>query len=346
MKIPDWLWNFAYERLARPLLFRFDPETAHHIVMTGLRVISASPFLLEALRQPSPASLSREVFGLRFPNPVGLAAGFDKNAEALPAWAALGFGFVEVGTVTAHPQPGNDKPRLFRYPELKVLINRMGFNNVGASAMAAGLQALRESGLWPAVPVGINIGKSKKTDLEDAASDYINSFARLWSFGDYIVINISSPNTPGLRSLQSKSHVSDLLRMVRQWVGKQTLRKPILVKIAPDLTTHEVDDIIYAVCDNMLSGWVVSNTTLDHSSMGTLRDESGGLSGAPLYEKSNRILSHVIRNSHLPVIASGGVMSSESAKHKLDLGASLVQVYTGYVYRGPALVSEICRALL
>src|SRR5207302_5206168 len=239
---------------------------------------------LRALQSFQVAPKPKTVFGLTFRNPIGLAAGFDKNGVALPAWAALGFGFIEIGTVTAKPQPGNPKPRIFRFAGQDALINRLGFNNDGADTIAQRLRKLRESGRWPAVPVGINIGKSKITPIEEAASDYVYSFQRLHPFADYIALNVSSPNTPDLRSLQRREQLSILLRAIRE--ENRDAKKPIIVKIAPDLSPSDLDEIIATCEEHEVAGIIATNTTLDHSSISTPRDQIGGLSGAPLREKS------------------------------------------------------------
>jgi dihydroorotate dehydrogenase len=333
----------AYERFVRPLLFSLDPETVHHLAIGLLRRASQVDLALKALRVLQPPPKPKTVFGLTFPNPIGLAAGFDKNGVALPAWEALGFGFIEIGTVTARAQPGNPQPRIFRFPEQQALINRLGFNNEGADVVAERLRKLRESGRWPRVPVGINIGKSKVTPMEEAAADYRYSFQRLHSFADYIALNISSPNTPGLRSLQTRESLSILLRAIRE--ENQTARKPIVIKIAPDLSPGELEEII-AVCEeNQVSGIIATNTTLDHSTISPEQNQEGGLSGEPLRKQSTRLLRAITAKSRIPVIASGGVFDLESAKEKLGAGAQLLQVYTGYVYRGPGILREIVENL-
>jgi dihydroorotate dehydrogenase len=333
----------AYERFVRPLLFSLDPETAHHFTLALLRGASHVDLALNALKRFSPPPKPRTLFGLAFPNPIGLAAGFDKNGVALPAWEALGFGFIEVGTVTAKPQFGNPKPRIFRYPEQNALINRLGFNNDGADVVAERLRNLREKGRWPSVPVGINIGKSKITPLEDAAADYCYSFQRLHPFADYIALNISSPNTPGLRSLQARESLSILLREVRR--ENQGVQKPILVKIAPELQTDELESVI-AICEeNQVAGIIATNTTLDHSAIPSGKDQEGGLSGAPLREKSTDLVRAIAARSTIPVISCGGIFDHASAREKREAGAQLLQIYTGYVYRGPGLLREIAQAL-
>jgi dihydroorotate dehydrogenase len=224
----------GYERFVRPILFALDPESAHHLAIAGLRATSHLRLALRALKRFAPAPNPKTVFDVAFPNPIGLAAGFDKNGVALPAWAAFGFGFIEIGTVTAQPQPGNPKPRIFRFSQQLALINRLGFNNDGADAIASSLAILRASGRWPAVPIGINIGKLRETSVENAAEDYLYCFQKLHPFADYIALNISSPNTPGLRSLQDRQLLSPLLRTIQQ--ANAQIRKPILIKIAPDLS--------------------------------------------------------------------------------------------------------------
>jgi dihydroorotate dehydrogenase len=329
----------AYERFVRPLLFSFAPETAHHLTLACLRAASHLDLALRALRAFAPVSKPTHLLGLNFPNPIGLAAGFDKNGVALPAWAALGFGFIEIGTVTARPQPGNPKPRIFRFPQQRALINRLGFNNDGADAIAERLRQLRASDHWPAVPVGINIGKSRATPIEDAAQDYLYSFQKLHPFSDYIALNISSPNTPGLRSLQDRQLLSPLLRALQQ--ANAQARKPILVKIAPDISESQLADMIAVCQDNAIAGLIATNTTLDHSSIPVACNEDGGLSGTPLREKSTSLVRAITARSTIPVLASGGIVDAEAAREKFDAGAQLIQVYTGYVYRGPGLLREI-----
>ncbi len=333
----------AYERFVRPLLFSLDPETAHHLAINCLRLASRFSPVLGPLRSFEPPAKPIDLFGLTFRNPVGLAAGFDKNGVALPAWAALGFGFVEIGTVTAKPQLGNSKPRIFRYPEQQALINRLGFNNDGADVVADRLRRLRESKRWPQIPVGINIGKSKVTPLEEATEDYLYSFRQLAPFADYIAVNVSSPNTPGLRSLQEHEALSGLLNAIRE--ENRRTRKPLLLKIAPDLSPTDLEAIIAACEANEISGIIATNTTLDHSSIPSARNQMGGLSGAPLREKSTEVVRFIRSQSKLPVIASGGIRDAESAREKLDSGAQLLQIYTGYIYRGPGLIREITDGL-
>jgi dihydroorotate dehydrogenase len=332
-----------YERLVRPLLFALSPEAAHNVAIRNLRAASNWPAALRQLERFRPPPKPATVFGLTFPNPIGLAAGFDKNGVAIPAWAALGFGFVEIGTVTAKPQPGNPKPRIFRYPEQEALINRLGFNNDGADVVAARLRALRDSDRWHAIPVGINLGKSKVTALDEAVDDYLYSFRLLAPLADYIVLNVSSPNTPGLRSLQEHDALNELLGAVRS--ENERARKPILLKIAPDLSLADLQQIIATSEQNGVTGIIATNTTLDHSAIPNSLDQIGGLSGRPLREKSSEFIRAIRGQSQLPIIASGGVCDAASAREKLAAGAQLIQVYTGYVYRGPGLLREIVEGL-
>jgi dihydroorotate dehydrogenase len=334
--------NF-YERLVRPLLFSLDAEVAHHFTVASLRRASHFDSALRALKRFTPASKPKTLFGLTFPNPIGLAAGLDKNGVALPAWAALGFGFIEMGTVTAMAQPGNPKPRIFRLPEQQALINRLGFNNDGADAIAKRLRELRESGRWPSVPVGINIGKSRTTPFERATDDYVCSYRLLRDFADYITLNVSSPNTPGLRELQKPAALSRLLHAIRNEPGP--VAKPLVVKISPDLSPVELEAVLAACEENEVAGIIATNTTLDHSSIPPELDEEGGLSGAPLREKSTALVRSIAANSKIPMIASGGICDAKSAHEKFEAGAQLVQLYTGFVYRGPRLIREIVEKL-
>jgi dihydroorotate dehydrogenase len=336
--------GFLYKKLVRPALFKFDPERVHHLAMAGLGVLARVPW------QPRPdARLAREVFGIRFPNPIGLAAGFDKNAMALPAWEKLGFGFVEAGTVTASAQPGNPKPRIFRLPAQQAIINRMGFNNDGAEAVAGRLGQLRASGKWPSVPVGLNIGKTKVTPIEEAAADYLFSFEKLFPFADYFVLNVSSPNTPGLRALQDREALDQLLGVIQKRnreLSPATRLRPVLVKIAPDLALPQIEEIIALAEQHGLAGMVATNTTLDHSAVPDQLRREGGLSGLPLRSRSTEIVRFITSRSRLPVIAVGGIHDAASAMEKFDAGAALVQLYTGFIYEGPALLGRINAALL
>jgi dihydroorotate dehydrogenase len=329
----------AYQRFVRPLLFSLDPEAAHHFTIALLGSASHFDLALRVLRFFRPTSKPKTLFGLNFPNPVGLAAGLDKNGVALPVWAALGFGFIEIGTVTAKAQPGNPKPRIFRLPAQQAVINRLGFNNDGADAIADRLRRLRQSEQWPAVPVGINIGKSRATPLEQAKDDYLYSFRLLRDFADYVTLNVSSPNTPGLRELQEPQRLWELLHAIGN--EPKATQKPVVVKISPDLSPAELNTIL-AVCeDNDVAAIIATNTTLDHSSIPPQLDQAGGLSGAPLREKSTAFVREIVARSTIPVIASGGICDAASAREKFQAGAQLIQLYTGFVFRGPGLLREI-----
>ena len=340
--------------LIRNSLFLLPPETAHSVSMKGLDMIAALPFLHDwvgnQFKVEAP-SLSKTVFGLHFPNPVGLGAGFDKNAAHLDALAMLGFGFVEIGTVTPKPQAGNVKPRLFRIPDQKALINRMGFNNDGVEVIANRLKARKSNAHHAAhLIVGGNIGKNKVTDNQDAWKDYCTNFAGLEEVVDYFVVNVSSPNTPGLRELQEKEA---LRKIFSELQNSNKNNKPILLKIAPDLETSALDDIIELTAEVKIDGLVSSNTTLDRSLLNTLNTERakiigpGGLSGQPLLTKSNQVLEYLYKGigDRLPIIASGGIFKPEDAKAKFAAGASLVQVWTGFIYEGPGIVKNILKGL-
>jgi dihydroorotate dehydrogenase len=332
----------VYEKVVRPLLFSIDPERAHHLAIGLLRRASHVNLALRLLQRFQPTAKPRTLFGVNFPNPIGLAAGFDKNGEVLSALAALGFGFIEIGTVTAKPQPGSPKPRIFRYSKEQALINRLGFNNDGADIVANRLRRWRESGRWPTVPVGINIGKSKVTPVDQAPADYLHSFRRLRKFADYIVLNVSSPNTPGLRSLQERDALASLLRAV--WEENRD-GKPVLLKISPDLSVAELAEIVATCEEHQIAGIIATNTTLDHSSIPSNSDQTGGLSGAPLREKSTALVRFIAASSAIPVIGCGGIFDAESAREKMEAGAALIQIYTGFVYRGPGLLREIAESL-
>jgi dihydroorotate dehydrogenase len=342
-------------RLIRPLLFRLDPEDAHHRVMGGLAAFSRHPtacrLLDRALRVEDPA-LEVESFGLRFANPVGLAAGLDKHGEAVRALAALGFGAVEVGSITALAQPGNPRPRMFRLREHRALVNRMGFNSVGAEAAAKNLEASAPAALRTGrrFAVGVNLGRSKITPNERAAEDYCASVERLHRHADYFAVNVSSPNTPGLRDLQRREPLTALLRTVRERVVELGGERPppVLVKLAPDLSGGELDDALAAAADAGVAGLIVSNTTLDRSAVAGHRHaaEAGGLSGGPLRAPSTAMIATVRARTRLPIIGVGGIDSAEAAYEKVRAGATLVQVYTGFIYEGPTLVRRINRGLL
>jgi len=335
-----------YRSLIRPALFELDSEDIHDRTLRALNRISRSPTLCELTGALFGApKLPVQVFGLQFPNPVGLAAGMDKQAAAVPIWEQLGFGFCELGGVTWHPQPGNPKPRMFRVVPDGALINRMGFNNPGAAAMAERLAEWHARGQWPDHPVGINLGKSKITPLDKAADDYAMSLRALYPHADFFVINVSSPNTPNLRQLQDKAALDEVLAAVQQVRRDQSARKPILVKVAPDLSFEALDEIIELTGPREVDGIVATNTTITRPvSTGPAYSESGGLSGRPLRARSTEMIRHLAK-SGLPIIGVGGIFNAADAYEKLQAGASLVQIYTGLVYEGPAIAREIVTGL-
>lgn len=338
----------VFERVVRPWLFRIgggDAEHAHEWTLRRLAGISRQPAVLSLLRRRYAVERPVDVFGVRFPNAVGLAAGMDKNGVALKAWPALGFGFVEVGTVTALAQPGNDRPRLFRLPDSRAIINRMGFNNEGAHALAGRLAGVGPLG----VPLGISLGKSKMTPLEEAVADYRASYDALKSYGDYFAVNVSSPNTPGLRSLQDRDQLDAILAALIEpgapgGTGGTGRAKPVLVKIAPDLTDHAIAELLEVCLARGVAGLIATNTTLSRDGVASADQataaQTGGLSGAPLTERAHKVVSfvHSETNGRLPIIGVGGLMSADDAARMFDAGASLVQLYTGFIYHGPALV--------
>lgn len=337
-------------KIIRKILFTVDAETVHYKVMNLLNwgyKIAPIRALLKALFVKKNKSLERTLWGITFPNPVGLAAGFDKDAKFTDSLACLGFGFIEIGTITPVGQPGNPKPRLFRLPADKALINRMGFNNDGASMAAARLSKRKER-----IIIGGNIGKNKDTPNELATDDYEKSFLMLQGHVDYFVVNVSSPNTPGLRALQDKEPLTQLLKRLKELNKKQTKPKPILLKIAPDLTNEQLDDIVGIVTDTQLDGIVATNTTISRSDLVTPQEDvanigAGGLSGAPVRKRSTEVVSYIYKKSggKIPIIASGGIFTAADAKEKLAAGAVLVQVYTGFIYEGPGIASSICSGL-
>lgn len=318
--------------------------------MTGLAWLGRHPGALRltsALCQVNDKRLVVKRFGLTFPNPVGLAAGLDKNARAVPSWAALGFGFAEVGSITAQAQAGNSKPRLFRLPEDKALINRMGFNNEGAELIAKRLEHLKETYGKLSIPLGINLGKSKGASLADAPADYQRSLELLYPFADYVVINVSSPNTPGLRELQAREQLADLLGTLQGYVRARG-NKPVLLKIAPDLSWSQVDDILALALEHNIAGIIATNTTISRDGLSQAFDEPGGLSGQPLKRHSLEFLHYLRRQlgTRLPIISVGGVANAEDVYTRLKLGASLVQLYTAFIYEGPLLLRTINQSLL
>jgi len=304
------------------------------------------PWFAPWLRYDDPR-LAVEVCGLRFPNVLGLAAGFDKAARAVDAWQHLGFGHVELGTITRHAQPGNPKPRVFRYPHEHALINRFGFNNPGADAIALRLKDYRTKGRWPKHPVGINIGKSKLTPLEEAESDYLYSLERLAPFADYLTVNVSSPNTPGLRSLQGPENIRKLVSVLaRALKSNQTRRPPLFVKLAPDLPSEDLLASGDAALEGGADGLILTNTTLSRQGLGDGAHPEGGLSGAPLRDLSDACLTAMARHTQgrVPLIGVGGVFTAQDLRRKLDQGAVLVQVYTGFIYEGPAMAKSLLEA--
>jgi len=338
-----------YERVARPVLFRMGAEVAHERTLRALSVLARSPRLVAAGRRLAGPNDPVTVFGVDFPGRVGVAGGLDKNGVALPAWAALGFGFVEVGTVTRHPQPGNPKPRLFRLPASEAVINRMGFNNDGAAALA---ERLRAWGPLP-VPLGISLGKSKVTPIEDAVEDYVHSLRTLHPFADYVAINVSSPNTPGLRSLQDRGQLGALLAALRRegdaLAGPGRPSVPLLVKLAPDLTEPAIAELLDVCTQHGVAGIIATNTTLSRDgATGPHAAEAGGLSGRPLAARALEVVRFISAETGgtLPIVGVGGILSAADAERMFDAGASLVQLYTGLVYRGPSLVRAINRRVV
>ena len=338
--------DVAYDRLARPALFRLDAERAHHLALSAAGVVATQEHVRRALallvQTPGADRSDRrvEMCGIRFPNRVGLAAGMDKNAVAVPTWSALGFGHVEVGTVTPRAQPGNPRPRLSRLPRSEALVNAMGFNNDGAHALARRLREHRDRGLVD-IPVGVSIGKNKSTPVEEATGDYLRSLAAVRDVADYVAVNVSSPNTPGLRSLQDAGPLRELLTEVV--AGAAAV--PVLVKLAPDLTEPAVEQALQVATDAGVSGIIAGNTTLrrehvDPAETG-LASATGGLSGRPLTQRSRQMVRQVATVSDFPVIGVGGIMTAGDAQAMLDAGARLVQVYTGLVYGGPALLRAL-----
>ena len=359
--------SWLYRNLIRPALFSQESEVIHNHTLAALGWTSRREIFCEATAAFFTApELPVELFGLRFPNPVGLAAGMDKHAAAAPARPALGFGFSELGGVTWQAQPGNPAPRLFRAVDDEALINRMGFNNVGAEALAAQLARWKQLGRWPAHPVGINLGKSKATPLEQAAGDYANSFRVLWPFADFFVVNVSSPNTPNLRQLQDKAALDEILAAVQEinaahsriaQAGSRENEvprppKPVLVKVAPDLAFEALDEILALAGPRGLAGIVATNTTIARpetadEDLKRLYAETGGLSGRPLRARSTEVIRHLHRQTDgaLPIIGVGGIFTAADAWEKITAGASLVQIYTSLVYEGPSVVKEIIEGL-
>lgn len=353
------LGRWLYRALLRPALFTQDAERIHQRTLRMLGFCSRHDWLSHAVSSlfATPA-LPTELFGLQFPNPIGLAAGMDKQAEALPAWAALGFGWTELGAVTWHPQPGNPAPRLFRAIRDEAIVNRMGFNNPGAQEVAQILQEWRSSGRWPNHPVGMNLGKSKITPLEKAAEDYARSFRVLLPYLDFFVVNVSSPNTPNLRQLQDKAALDDILCALQEVQATPPGsaprdRKPLLVKVAPDLSFEALDQILELAGPRQLAGIIATNTTLARPDttdpkLRRIYEQAGGLSGRPLRARSTAVIRHLYRQTggKLPIVGVGGIFSAADAWEKLTAGAALIQLYTSLVYEGPGVVGSIVRGLL
>jgi dihydroorotate dehydrogenase len=335
----------VYKKIVKPLFFKLSPERIHELVFKGLKVIFSFPFFKAICRKLfsyEHAALPVNLFGINFPNPVGLAAGFDKDAKGFEELSCFGFGFIEIGTVTPKPQEGNPKPRLFRLPEDQALINRMGFNNEGVEAMVRRLKNRPKN-----LIVGGNIGKNKTTPNEKAREDYLFSFKALFGLVDYFVVNVSSPNTPNLRELQEKGPLLDILQALQK-ENSGNGRKPILLKIAPDLTEGQLDDIIDIVRESGIDGIIATNTTIDRSALHMEKEKveaigAGGLSGLPLKEKATGVIRYLSErsNGEIPIIAVGGIFSGKDAIEKLQAGASLVQIYTSFIYEGPGIIKKI-----
>lgn len=335
-----------YKQLVRPLLFKMDPEKVHHLTFSMLRKVFKLPFVAGIVRKKfavEDPKLEREVFGLKFKNPVGLAAGFDKDAKLYRELSNFGFGFIEIGTLTPKPQPGNEKKRLFRLKADKAIINRMGFNNGGVAQAVEHLKKNKN------VLIGGNIGKNKVTPNENAVDDYIICFDALFDYVDYFVVNVSSPNTPNLRELQDKEPLTNLLNTLQKRNVKKPVSKPILLKIAPDLTELQLLDIIDIVKDTKIAGVIATNTTISREGLTSYdKNETGGLSGLPLKDRATEVIRFLSEKSNkaFPIIGVGGIMSPQDALEKLEAGASLVQVYTGFIYEGPQLIRDINKELL
>jgi len=339
-----------YRTTIRPILFLFDPERVHHWVFWGLRIFQKIPFiagLQQKMFQVKKPSLARELFGIKFPNPVGLAAGFDKNAVAIDALANFGFGFIEIGTLTPVAQPGNPKKRLFRLKKDKAIINRMGFNNEGVKSSIKRLKKRSSN-----IIIGGNIGKNKNTPNDKAVTDYVLAFEALFDYVDYFAVNVSSPNTPNLRDLQEKEPLTNILNTLQEKNKKREKRKPILLKIAPDLTNTQLLDIIEIVNSTKIDGVIATNTSITRKKLQATNEQikkigDGGLSGKPLADRSTEVIRFLAEKSNkaFPIIGVGGIHSPKDAKEKLEAGADLIQIFTGFIYEGPGLVKEILKEL-
>ena len=337
--------SYMYKSILRPILFQFDPEKVHHFTFKLIRILNNLGFggLFKRLYQVNDKRLEREVFGLKFPNPVGLAAGFDKDAKLYKELSTLGFGFIEIGTVTPKPQPGNPKKRLFRLQSDSAIINRMGFNNGGVEAAVERLKSNTN------VLIGGNIGKNKVTANDEAFNDYVFCFNALFDYVDYFVVNVSSPNTPNLRALQDKEPLTRLLQTLQDKNDLHSKRKPIVLKIAPDLTDDQLLDIIEIVSETKIDGVIATNTTINREGLvSETKTEMGGLSGKPLTNRSTEVIRFLSEKSNkaFPIIGVGGIHSAEDALEKLEAGASLIQLYTGFIYEGPQLIKAINKAIL
>jgi dihydroorotate dehydrogenase len=342
------IFTTLYKFILKPLFFLLSPERAHHITLFLFQILLSIPIINYLVRRSyavADKNLEREVFGLNFLNPVGLAAGFDKNGKYLRTMAALGFGHIEVGTVTPRPQPGNPQPRLFRLKKDEALINRMGFNNAGVDELVKQLQKMRP----PGIIIGGNIGKNKDTPNEQATDDYVYCFEKLFPYVDYFVVNVSSPNTPGLRALQEKEPLTQLLQTLQHLNQQRLASKPILLKIAPDLTDEQLDDIVEIVESTKIAGIIATNTTISREGLSENVAEigAGGLSGKPLKERSTAVIRYLNQqsNGRLVIIGVGGIATAADVMEKLEAGASLVQLYTGLIYEGPNIVQHINKSL-
>ena len=335
-----------YKKIISPFLFLFDPEKIHTFTFFLLKVFFKIPilgFIIESFYKVESPKLTRKLFGLTFENPVGIAAGFDKNATHISEFEKFGFGFIEIGTVTPKPQEGNPKKRLFRLKEDSAIINRMGFNNDGVAKIKNRLMKKHK------VLIGGNIGKNKITPNSQAKNDYLICFRELYNHVDYFVINVSSPNTPGLRELQSKEFLNDLFIDLNKLRSKEIIKKPILIKISPDLSKEKILEILEVIDTNNIDGIIATNTTIDYPNLKSKnKNETGGLSGAPLYDKSNKVISFISKktNGKLPIIGVGGISTPEQAVKKIEAGAHLIQLYTGIIYEGPGIVRKINKKLL
>ena len=335
-----------YKKIISPFLFLFDPEKIHTFTFFLIKVFFKIPilgFIIESFYKVESPKLTRKLFGLTFENPVGIAAGFDKNATHISEFEKFGFGFIEIGTVTPKPQEGNPKKRLFRLKEDSAIINRMGFNNDGVAKIKNRLMKKHK------VLIGGNIGKNKITPNSQAKNDYLICFRELYNHVDYFVINVSSPNTPGLRELQSKEFLNDLFIDLNKLRSKEIIKKPILIKISPDLSKEKILEILEVIDTNKIDGIIATNTTIDYPNLKSKnKKETGGLSGAPLYDKSNKVISFISKktNGKLPIIGVGGISTPEQAVKKIEAGAHLIQLYTGIIYEGPGIVRKINKKLL